>query len=129
MNNLLIDENPLIVLPSLAKKIGLNEAIILQQIHFWINKKKNYRDGNYWVYNTYNGWSKQFPFWSVSTIRRSLKNLEKMGLIVTANYNKDLYDKTKWYSIDYDGLVNLTRRWGQNDLFWSGQNDPTYTID
>ena|SRR5690625_145506 len=110
MNNLLIDENPLIVLPSLAKKIGLNEAIILQQIHFWINKKKNYRDGNYWVYNTYNGWSKQFPFWSVSTIRRSLKNLEKMGLIVTANYNKDLYDKTKWYSIDYDGLVNLTRR-------------------
>ena len=38
MSKLLINEHPLQVLPSLATKIGLNEAIVLQQIHYW--KKK-----------------------------------------------------------------------------------------
>jgi hypothetical protein len=32
-------ENPLVILPSLAMKIGLREAIILQQIYYWLTKK------------------------------------------------------------------------------------------
>ena len=40
-SKLLIDEPPLQVLPSLALKIGLNEAIILQQVHYWLNPKLN----------------------------------------------------------------------------------------
>ena len=36
--SLLISEPPLQVLPSLAVKIGLNEAIVLQQIHYWLLK-------------------------------------------------------------------------------------------
>ena len=35
-HRLLIDEPPLMVLPSLAAVIGLNEAIMLQQIHYWL---------------------------------------------------------------------------------------------
>ena len=37
MSRLLINEPPLIVLPSLAKEIGLNEAIIVQQIQYWLS--------------------------------------------------------------------------------------------
>lgn len=59
LSSLLIDEHPLVVLPSLAKEIGLNEAIMMQQIHFWINKRKHFKDGKYWVYNTYDGWADQ----------------------------------------------------------------------
>ena len=36
MNNLLIDDYPILVLPKLATEIGLNEAIVLQQIHYWL---------------------------------------------------------------------------------------------
>ena len=67
MSSLLIDEHPLVVLPSLAKEIGLNEAIMLQQIHFWISKRKHLKGGKHWVYNTYDGWADQFPFWSRSS--------------------------------------------------------------
>ena len=44
MSRLLINENPLQVLPTLAVKIGLNEAMILQQMHYWLNAyhNKNY---------------------------------------------------------------------------------------
>lgn len=40
MSRLLINEQPLLVLPSLACEIGLNEALMLQQIHYWMNTSK-----------------------------------------------------------------------------------------
>ena len=103
--SLLISEPPLQVLPSLAVKIGLNEAIILQQVHYWLLKSNNIRDGYKWVYNSYSEWNKQFPCFSRNTMIRALNSLEKQGLLITANYNKAGFDKTKWYRIDYEKLV------------------------
>lgn len=110
--SLLISEPPLQVLPSLAVKIGLNEAIILQQIHYWLLKSNNVRDGYKWVYNSYSEWNKQFPFFSRNTMIRAFNSLEKQGLLITANYNKAGFDKTKWYRIDYEKLVG--KRFTQN---------------
>ena len=107
MRNLLIDEYPLLIPPTLAKEIGLNEAIVLQQVHFWLTKEKQYKDGKFWVYNTYEGWREQFPFWSVSTIRRAFNKLEEKGLIETANYNSMKIDQTKWYTINYEKLNEI----------------------
>lgn len=108
MSKLLINEEPLQVLPTLAKKVGLNEAIILQQIHYWnrINEKnnRNFYDGYYWTYNTYEDWQKQFPFWSTRTIQRAINRLEKLKLVVSGNYNELKLDKTKWYRINYKVL-------------------------
>ena len=102
MSKLLLDEYPLIILPNLAVKIGLNEAIVMQQLHYWLKESKNVKDGYKWVYNTYEDWQKQFPFWSVSTIKRIVSGLEKEGLILTGNYNKLKIDRTKWYRINYE---------------------------
>nr|MDX5841139.1 replication protein [Bacillus cereus group sp. BfR-BA-01700] len=109
MSNLLIHEEPLIVLPGLAKAIGLNEAIFLQQVHYWLNKSKHQHDGYYWIYNTYDEWLKQFPFWSSATLRRIVNKLEKQGLLIKGNYNKLKIDQTKWYRIDYDLLDRMSR--------------------
>jgi hypothetical protein len=107
MGRLLTKDNPLLVLPSLASTIGLNEAIILQQIHYWLdpNINKHHKDGKYWVYNTYSQWKIQFPFWSEITIRRAIKSLEKRGLIISRIFCKNSYTKIKWYTIDYS-MVN-----------------------
>jgi hypothetical protein len=106
---LLIDESPLQVLPSLAEKIGLNESILLQQLHYWLKKSEYSYDGRKWVYNTYEDWQRQFSFWSVDTIKRVFLFLEKKGIIIsTAKYNKIKIDRTKWYTIDYDKLNNLS---------------------
>lgn len=112
MNNLLISEQPLVVIPTLAKKLNsVDKAIMLQQIHYWLLKSGNKKDGKKWVYNTVHDWAKQFPWLTEKTVQRYLKNLEDMGLLVTANYNKAKFDRTKWYSIDYDALEKL----GQED--------------
>jgi hypothetical protein len=112
----LIDEYPLIILPSLAEEIGLNEAIILQQVHYWMRHSKNVRDGRKWVYKTYDDWQDEFPWWSVSTIRRTIGSLEKSHLLLsTSKYNKMKIDKTKWYSPDYDEIAKLGASTVQNE--------------
>ena len=60
MSKLLIADVPLVVLPKLAEKIGLNEAIFLQQLHYRLEHAKYEIDGHRWVYNTVSDWSKQF---------------------------------------------------------------------
>ncbi|NQX62165.1 hypothetical protein [Paenibacillus qinlingensis] len=123
-NKLLLDEHPLLILPSLAFIIGLNESIVLQQMHYWLQKSRNHRDGRMWVYNTYEGWHEQFRFWSISKIRRIIGNLEKAGIVITGNYNQLKIDNTKWYSIDYDKLNLLVRSPAQNE-----QTEPSIWTD
>ncbi len=116
-SRLLIAEPPLLVLPSLAKAVGLNEAIFLQQLHYWTQGKSGKaRDGRLWVYNTYEEWAEQLPFWSIRTIRRIVGELEQRGLVVsTSNYNSQKMDRTKWYSLNYAKLELLTESAGHVD--------------
>ncbi|ETI69900.1 conserved phage C-terminal domain-containing protein [Neobacillus vireti] len=104
MSRLLINESPVMIIPSLAAKIGLNEAVVLQQIHYWLGISKHKIEGRTWVYNTYEEWQKQLPFWSVSTIKRAIRSLEMLGLLLSENWNQMKMDKTKWYSIAYEKL-------------------------
>ena len=97
----------------LACVVGdLEEAVALNQVSYWIEKYKetnhNFKDGKYWVYNSYQKWhDDNFPFWHTSKIQRIFKSLEKKGLLISANYNNAGFDKTKWYSIDYEKLQKM----------------------
>ena len=76
-------DKPLVCLPELAKAIGVEEALILQQLHWLLRDKRNGKmvNGKRWVYNTYEGWLEYFPWMTVRTIRRYFKRLESMGAI------------------------------------------------
>ncbi|SPY33238.1 DNA replication protein [Pasteurella canis] len=146
MSKLLINEQPLQVIPSLAVAIGLNEAIFVQQLHYFLNISKHKYEERIWIYNTIDEWCEIFPFWSKKTIQRTIKRLEEMGLILSTNkLNKMKMDKTKWYSIAYEKIEELTSqndqmrcdqngssmrskwddRYSQNDQMSCGQNDHT----
>jgi len=125
MSKLLLNEKPLIVLPTLATKIGLNEAIILQQIHYWLMQKRNLRDGYYWTYNSYEDWNQQFPFWSKSTIKRALSSLEKQNLIIKGNYNKMKRDRTNWYRINYQELEKYNDENALEGLYYASERAET----
>lgn len=108
---LLINESPLQVLPSLAVALGnINEAIILQQIQYWLKNPKSGRlgdDGRKYIRDTVSEWNTQFPWLTERAIKTRLKSLKDKGIILTANLNKSKYDRTNWYSIDYDALNKL----------------------
>ncbi|RTR33942.1 DnaD domain protein [Robertmurraya yapensis] len=102
MSKLVVEDHPILLSPKLAEMVGLNEAIFIQQLHYWQTTSKHVHDGHKWVYNSYESWQEQFPFWSHTTIRRIVARLEKAELIITGNYNIYKNDKTKWYRLNYD---------------------------
>lgn len=92
----------------LAQMYSVEEAIFLQNIYFWYlhNKRnnKNFYDNRYWTYNSVSAFAQEFVYLSEKQIRNILVKLETKGLILTGNYNKISYDRTKWYSITEMGI-------------------------
>lgn len=107
MMTIFFDEHPMIIDRKLATVFGLTETIILQEIHYWIQKNekdgRNYHEGYYWTYNSYTKWQKDFfPFWCESTIKHTILKLEKEGLLVSGSFDPNKYNHQKSYRINYD---------------------------
>ena len=114
--SLLISESPLTVLPRLAVEIGLNEAIFLQQVQYWISREAGiYSHGHRWIYNTVRQWQEQFPFWSESTIKRTISSLEKQQVLFSATVG-DAFNKTKAYTINYDRIEEIGQRIAHEEM-------------
>jgi hypothetical protein len=116
----LITESPLVVLPTLANALGINKAIVIQQLHFLLNNQKTskntftYVDGHWWVYNSYLEWQRDYFTWmSVSSIKGVFRELERDGLVIAKQSVKYKSDRRKWYTIDYDRWDNFCLMIGQ----------------
>jgi len=111
LSSLLLDEPPLIVLPSLAIRVGLEQAIVLQQIHYFLGLNyhagRNIRDDRVWTYNSYEKWQQIFPFFSKKTVQRIFVNLEKDEILISENYNNSALNRIKWYTVNYEKLKAL----------------------
>lgn len=114
-SSLLIDEPPMLMLPSLAKVLkSADKAIIVQQIHYWLQIKRkakdtrSFKEGRWWVYNSFREWHKQFIWISERTIQRHFKDLVAQGIIIVGNFNNQNYDRTNWYTLSYERLNELT---------------------
>ena len=97
----LFDETPIFSNPILARDIGLDEDLVLQQLNYWI-------EGRYWIYNSIRGWKEEnFDYMSLDTVKRIFPRLEKAGYLLTGNFNEDTRDKTKWYATNDEQLEAL----------------------
>ena len=97
-----------------AIKYGLHEAIILNNLIFWVNENKangrNYHEvseklypeltGEYrtWTFNSVKAFQLLFPYLSAKQIRSSLDNLCENGILIKGCYSINGYDRTNWYA-------------------------------
>ena len=95
----------------IAKRYGINCAVILQNIWHWVRKNEandvNRHDGRYWTYNSTKAFQELFPYLSQKQIETALKKLRDEEIIVTGNYNVMKYDRTLWYAITDKGKCIL----------------------
>lgn len=95
----------------IAKRYGIQPAILLKNIYFWIEKNrandKNFYDGYYWTYNSKKAFAELFPYMTARQIEYALQKLIDDDLIITGNYNKLAYDRTLWYAITKKGYSIL----------------------
>ena len=119
-----------------AKVVGVDGAIMLNHLNFWIIKNeangKHFYDGHYWTYNSMEAFTKIFDFWSKRQIERILKNLKDKEYIITGNYNKQQYDRTCWYALTEKGKALLGSNTHEHSFHQTGKcispNRATYTI-
>lgn len=104
---------------SVACEYGVNEAVILQNIYYWVDKnaanRRHFHDGRYWTYNSADAFAEIFPYFTKNQIQYTLKKLREHGLILVGNYNKQAFDRTKWYALtdkayELFGQVNPANR-------------------
>jgi hypothetical protein len=111
--------------PVIAQLYGVDEAVFLQNVYFWIEKNRvnnrHFYDDDYWTYNSVSAFSKLFPFWTTRQIERIIKKLEKEGVLKIGNYNSSAYDRTRWFaltekinSIYENGVTHLRENVNQN---------------
>ena len=103
------EDGPLRVYPCLAGDIGLNEAIVLLQLDYLISiAKRNYVNGRSWTrQSTQNLLEESFPWWSESTINRTIKKLKRKGLIIIERHPTRAYDHRRSFALDYETLCRL----------------------
>ena len=110
----------------IAEKVGINSAILLNNLYFWIEKnkadEKNYYDGYYWVYSSAKALKQLFPYLSQRQIETALKKLRDAGYIIAGNYNTSKYDRTLWYAITKEG-ESILQNCGIKNTSVSNGND------
>lgn len=97
---------------AVAMEYGVNAAVILENISFWIKKNEangeNFRDGHWWTYNTAKAFTKLFPYFTERQIRYALNTLVENGILITANYSQQgLHSRTLWYALSNKGRALL----------------------
>lgn len=86
-----------------AKKLGVNAALILNNIEYWcsVNKSKNHNfyEGKYWVDMTIKSLELDFPYIGRSSIASALRLLENKKIIEVKNFNNNHLNKTRFFTI------------------------------
>jgi hypothetical protein len=114
----------------IAAALGdLNAAIIIQQLHYWMNKKEVgvIIEGVKYVYNTFVDWvNEQFQCLSVWQFRKAMSLLRSLGIVKVVRYKARQWNQTNYYTLDGDRLVEylksqssesieISEMWGNTD--------------
>jgi hypothetical protein len=84
-------------------------AIFLHHINYWVDyntrMKKNFHENRHWIYDTLEALHGHFPYWTLDQLRNIIKKLCDKGILIKGNFNQSKYDRTVWYTIDYDKIA------------------------
>lgn len=99
----------------LAEKYGIEKALIIDYFAYWVvenmRNERNFHEGRYWVFNSASALSEKFHYISRRTMNQKLQELEADGILISGNFNKNKFDRTKWYSFkdEYAWLLDEHR--------------------
>lgn len=116
MSKLLINENPMMVSPTLVHELGSFEAAaFLQQLHFWLGVSQHYQDGSAWVYNNTDQCVEMMRNTvSKRTVERIISTLKKANLIKVKQLHSNKWNKTSFFTIDYAELAKIDEKYSSN---------------
>jgi hypothetical protein len=111
--------------PEVAKQVGVNAAVIYQNIVYWCEKnaanERHVHEGRAWTYNSIRAFTEMFPYLTADQIRRALERLEGAGFIGVGNFSEDARDRTKWFcDLRHTHLASAPETFGVNANSYKG---------
>ena len=102
------NDYPLIASPTLAKVLGIAASVFLQKLHYFLQRSdaKVHQNKKYF-FHSLDRWVETLGFYSVSTIKRVIKQLKNEGILLVTKLSKNKWVQTNSYSIDYRVLKKL----------------------
>lgn len=100
-------EFPVITSPTIARKLGMASATVLQKLHYFLTEKdyaKKEQGGKSYWYHTYENWTTTIGFYAVATIKRAVRKLKELGLIEVEKLADHKHIRTNYYTINYKRL-------------------------
>lgn len=99
--SLLLPEPPLVVQRGLIVRCEGNvlDALMCQQISYWMDRATKQHEGYAYVYKTYDAWAAELGV-SAKTARGALDRLRKLGFVVGIQNPNDPRDRTLWWRVD-----------------------------
>lgn len=100
----------LVMQPALIKVVGKSAALLLQQIHYWIENPKTQGKSHQqkkWISNSYEDWVDDLKIFSRSTVNRSIKTLKNLGILSIEKLSEFKSNRTNWYTINYDRISDV----------------------
>lgn len=96
---------------SVAVKVGVPGAIILNHLLFWIEKnaadERHLHDGRFWTYSSAKALCQIFPYFSQKQIYTIIDKLVTNGYLQKGNFSEKYFDRTTWYSLTDAGMELL----------------------
>ena len=87
-----------------ARKYGVDAAIIIRHFQFWIIKNKadgrHQYEGRTWTYGSVKSFAEIFRYWTEAQVRQILKKLLAGKVLRKGHYSKKGYDRTTWYAFE-----------------------------
>lgn len=97
----------------IAALVGERAASLFETIIYWCfsnaGKKSHLKNGQYWMYNTYEDFLKTYPHLTRRQIELAVGKLEQAGLIIIDNFNSKKYDRTQWFTYTEKSLKLSTK--------------------
>ena len=109
INQLLIAQPPIQVMPALAEAVGFNEAAVLQIIHYWLSPTINqhFKDNCYWAQNLRFHLRGRFFFWDEDTIGYMIAQFEQSGILIMREATTSDGVPLTYHTINYERLEQM----------------------
>lgn len=102
---------------NVADTLGIHEAFVLARIDYWLSlyqskrskyEKDHFMNGRWWTYETVDELTDQIKWCSRHSIVNAIKNLKDQNIIVVSHFG-ERFDRTNWYTINYELLFQKVR--------------------
>jgi len=106
---LLSNDTVLLSQPKLIEEFGRAGAHFLSQLHYWLQHSENLgvvENGVRWIYNSAKDWADQLRL-NDKHVQRIVSKLKNIGVIQVRQLSPNRYNRTNYYSINYEVLEQL----------------------